>query len=48
MSNLMRLSIRICMFINCIMLAIFSIWLVGNFLMKFMGWLDRVFFSSDW
>lgn len=46
--NVMRLMLRVCLFLNCLMLALFSIWFCASFLIKLMGWLHRTLFSHDW
>ncbi|MBN1546684.1 MAG: hypothetical protein JW902_08505 [Syntrophaceae bacterium] len=43
-----RLIVRFCLFIDLILLALFSVWFVSKFLFHFLGWLDRILFSKAW
>lgn len=44
----LRLSIRACIFIDGILLALFSIWFCTKFLFQAVNWLNRVLFDTPW
>jgi len=44
----LRLSIRACIFIDGILLALFSIWFCVKFLFQFVNWLNTTLFGSPW
>jgi len=46
--DLLRVAIRVCLFIDGIMVAIFSIWFCGKFLYFTLNWLNSSMFSSPW
>ena len=46
--DILRVSIRVCLFIDGILLALFSIWFCTKFLLHTLNWLDRVMFGSYW
>ena len=48
LADLLRLSIRVCLFVDGILLALFSVWLTFRFLYQTIGWLNRVLFSGAW
>lgn len=48
LTDALRLSIRACLFIDGILLALFSIWFCIKFLYSTMNWLNRVLFNSPW
>jgi hypothetical protein len=48
LTDALRLSIRSCLFIDGILLALFSIWFIVRFLGSAIGWLNRVLFNSPW
>ncbi len=45
LTDSLRLSIRACLFIDGIFLALFSIWFTVRFLTNAIAWLNRVFFQ---
>jgi len=48
LADMLRLSIRVCMFIDGIMVAFFSIWFCFKFLYFSINWLNRILFGSPW
>lgn len=48
LTDALRLSIRSCLFIDGILLAVFSIWFCYKFLFQIVNWLNRVFFAAPW
>ncbi len=48
LAEALRLSIRVCLFIDGILIAMASIWFTGKFLYFSINWLNRVFFDSPW
>lgn len=46
--DLLRLSIRICLFIDGILLALLSVYVTFRFATHAAGWISRTFFSSPW
>ena len=48
LADMLRLSIRACLFIDGILIALASIWLCGKCLYFSMNWLNRVCFNSPW
>ena len=48
LAEMLRLSIRMCLFIDGILIALASIWFCFKFLYFSMNWLNRVLFDSPW
>ena len=48
LAEALRLSIRVCLFIDGILIAMASIWFTGKSLYFSINWLNRVFFDSPW
>ena len=48
LAEMLRLSIRMCLFIDGILIALASIWFCFKFLYFFMNWLNRVLFDTPW
>jgi len=48
LADALRLSIRVCLFIDGILIAVASIWFCCKFLFFSMNWLNRVLFDSPW
>ena len=48
LADALRLTIRACLLIDGILLALFSIWFCANFLIHTVHWLDRILFSGPW
>ena len=48
LADLLRLTIRICFFVDGIMAAGFSIWLCFKVLYFAINWLNRTVFGSPW
>ena len=46
--DILRLSIRICIFIDGIMLAGLSVYFTFRFVVQLAGWLNKTLFSSPW
>lgn len=46
--DLLRLTIRICLFIDGIVLALLSVYITVRFAIHAAGWISRTFFSSPW
>lgn len=46
--DLLRLSIRICLFTDGIVLALLSVYITFRFAIHAAGWISRTFFSSPW
>lgn len=44
----LRFAITACLFIDAIILAVWSVWFVGKFILKLTGWIDRTMFSPQW
>ena len=47
-ADALRLTIRACLLVDGILLALFSIWFCWNLLRQLMTWCARVLFSSNW
>ena len=47
-TDAMRISIRACLLIDGILLALFSIWFCYKFIGHSMKWLNRILFSYEW
>ena len=47
-ADALRLSITVCLFIDGILLALFSIWFVAKFLYQTMNWLKETLFNGPW
>ena len=39
---------KACLIIDAILLSVFSVWFVGNFLWHLCGWLNRTLFGQPW
>jgi hypothetical protein len=48
LADLLRLSIRVCLFIDGILAAMFSIWLCAKLLYFAINWLNRTVFGTPW
>ena len=48
LTDALRLSIRACLFLDGILLALFSIYFTVRFLASAIGWLNRVLFEKPW
>jgi hypothetical protein len=48
LTDALRLSIRSCLFIDGILLALFSVWFCFKCLFQIVNWLDRVLFDAPW
>lgn len=47
-ADALRLSITVCLFIDGILIALFSIWFVAKFLYQTMNWLSETLFNHPW
>ncbi len=48
LADALRLLIRVCLFIDGILLALLSIYVTFRFVFQVGRWLNRVLFSSPW
>jgi len=48
LADLLRLSIKVCLFINGILLALLSIYITYKFVLHVGAWANHTFFSSPW
>ena len=48
LADMLKLSIRICLVIDGILVALFSIWFCGKLLYFVIHWLNRTVFGSPW
>ncbi len=48
LAEALRLSIRVCLFIDGILIAMASVWFCFRVLHFTMNWLNRVLFDSPW
>ena len=48
MSDVLRFTLKVCLFIDLFLASIFTVWFSVQFLWHLMRWLDRVMFSSPW
>ena len=46
--DILRISITVCLFIDGILMALFSIWFVAKFLHQTMNWLKQTLFNNPW
>jgi hypothetical protein len=48
MAGILRMAIRICFFVDGILIALTSVWFMAKFLYFAVCWLDRVLFNAPW
>jgi len=48
LTDTLRLSIQACLFVDGILLALFSIWFCVKFLIQIVNWLNRTVFGAPW
>ncbi len=48
LTDILRLSIRICIFVDGIMLAVLSVYFTFRLVVQIAGWLNRTLFSNPW
>jgi len=48
MTDVLRFTLRACLFIDLFLFAVFSVWFSVMFVWHLMCWLDRVMFGSPW
>lgn len=48
MAELLRFTLKTCLFIDLFMLALLSVWFTVKFTWFLLNWLDRVLFSGAW
>lgn len=48
MTDVLRFTLRACLFIDLFLFAVFSVWFSVMFVWHLMRWLDRVMFGSPW
>lgn len=48
LADLLKLSARMCIFIDGILLSLFSIWLCAKILYFAINWLNRTIFGNPW
>ena len=48
MAGIFRMAIRICFFVDGILIALASVWFMAKFLYFTVNWLNRVLFDSPW
>jgi hypothetical protein len=46
--NGLRFAITACLFIDGIILSVWSVWFVGKFMLKLTTWIDRTIFTPQW
>lgn len=48
LSDALRFSVRACLLVDGILMAVLSVWFVWRFVWHVKGWLARVMFDSPW
>lgn len=48
LTDLLRITIRVCLFIDGILLSLLSVYLTYRFVLHTGDWMNRTFFSSPW
>ena len=48
LGDAMRFLGRVCLTVDVILLSVFSVWFVANFLWQLIGYLNRTMFRAPW
>jgi len=48
LAEILRLSIRACLLVDGILIAMATVWFCGKFLYYSVNWLNRTMFDSPW